>query len=99
MNSISITPLTAAARNRFSKQELFEELAWFMPTFAKSVERMYGTGAAALMRSTDAVPAEPTLEKLRSTPLWNSLSQLYDYGAEGVVPGISCPPTRAPPAA
>jgi hypothetical protein len=89
MHSIFITPLTADARKRFSKQELFEELAWFMPAFARSVERMYGTGAAVFMRSADAVPYKPCLQELQSTPLWQSLSQLYDYGAYGILPTIN----------
>jgi hypothetical protein len=89
MHSISITTLAAAARKRFSKQELFEELAWFMPAFAKSVERMYGTGAAVLMRSADVGPYKPSLQELQSTPLWQSLSQLYDYGVHGIIPTIN----------
>lgn len=75
-----------AANKRFSKQELFEELAWFMPAFAISVERLYGTGAATLMRSATEMPCTPNLDDLQLTPLWRSLSQLYDYGVEGVLP-------------
>lgn len=89
MHSISINSPSAAARKRFTKQELFEELAWFMPAFAMSVERMYGTGAAVLMRSVDVAPYKPCLQELQSTPLWQSISQLYDYGAYGILPTIN----------
>ena len=92
MNSIATTATTtlpADAVQRFSKQDLFEELAWFMPAFARSVERMYGTGAAVLMRSEDVGPYRPSLPELQSTPLWQSLSELYDYGVSGVLPTIN----------
>ena len=89
MNTTTANLMTIAFQKRFSKQDLFEELAWFMPTFASSVERMYGIGAALLMRSPDTVPYKPSLVELQATPMWQSLSQLYDYGVNGVLPVIN----------
>jgi len=83
------TSTSPAVTKRFSKQDLFEELARFMPTFACSVERMYGTGAAFLMRSATIEPSAPNLEALQATPLWRSLSELYDYAFDGVLPAIN----------
>lgn len=85
----SLTSSISGASSRLSKQQLFEELAWFMPALALSIELLYGTGAAALMRSPEMAPGSPDLYALQATPLWRALSELYDYGAQGVLPTIN----------
>jgi hypothetical protein len=72
------------ARMRFSKQELYKELEWFMPTFAHSVERMYGAGASVLMRSPGGLQQRPDIDALQQTPLWSTLGVMYDYGFLGI---------------
>jgi hypothetical protein len=70
---------------RFSKQQLFEELAWFMPALARSFVRIYGH----CCWSGSSTVAEPSLQSLQTSPLWRSLSDLYDYSVHGVLPTIS----------
>jgi hypothetical protein len=70
---------------RFSKQQLFEELAWFMPAFVRSFVRMVGPHYS----TESAAVAEPSLQVLQASPMWRSLSELYEYGVHGVLPTIS----------
>ncbi|MBI5270758.1 MAG: hypothetical protein HY856_13885 [Burkholderiales bacterium] len=66
----------------FSKQQLFEELAWFMPALERSFVRLYGPQC---WNGSSTVPGR-SLRALQTTPLWSSLSELYDYGVHGVLP-------------
>lgn len=69
----------------FGKQQLFEELAWFMPALERSFERLYGPA----WWSGSSTVASRSLQAFQASPLWRSLSELYDYGVHGVLPTIS----------
>lgn len=74
---------------RFSKQQLFEELAWFMPALASSFERLYGSGMFMHPRSQGTCFGALDVEMMQTTPLWRSLSELYNYGFYGVLPALN----------
>lgn len=76
------TSAAVPAPSSFTKQQLLEELSWFVPAFEQSVERMLspvqGTG---LQRPVGAIPVSP-----QASPLWRALDELFDYGVHGALP-------------
>lgn len=76
-----ISPQRTTVSGRFSKQELFEELVGFMPALASSFERLFGEGTTVLTAS-----GAPGWARLRTTPMWQTLSDLYDFAHYGVRP-------------
>lgn len=83
---------------RFTKQELFEELQWFIPAFAKGVSRMFAihptqtAGASSrffgnidrAILHIEGDADEPNWEALSQTSLWRVLAAMYDYGFDGI---------------
>jgi len=82
---MSDTPISSKSKRTtiFTKQELYEELAWFLPAYVRSFARLLGSGA---IQESFLDRPDQHLALLQATPVWRSLDALYHYGVHGVLP-------------
>lgn len=89
MDTISTTSLTSSvtrARKGFSKQQLLEELSWFIPAWSRSYQRLFEPAHVLGEPPQSRVGHSDGRLKLDTTPFWVSLVALYDYAYDGVLP-------------
>ena len=59
---------------RFTKIQMQNELSVFLTLFGGQLATLYGTSA----------PAWATKDAVQTSPIWETVSEMYDYGVDGL---------------
>ena len=59
---------------RFTKTQMQDELSAFLTLFGEQMASLYGS----------SFPAQDTKDALHASPIWETVSEMYDYGVDGL---------------